>query len=118
MDKNCTVYRTADLVGRRWTLLILLELNKGLKWKRYSHLKSSLLDITPKILSMRLKELEARDLLVKKITADKFPIKCEYSLTPKGKDFFNVIKNIKEWSLKWEVDSKVCKKTDCETCGS
>ncbi len=117
MDKDCAVYKTVDFIGKRWTLLILLELYKGKKWKRYSELKNSLLEITPKILSMRLKELESRGMINKKISAEKFPIKCEYSLTKKGTEFFNVIKVIKDWSLGWETDNKACKKSDCEKCG-
>ena len=53
MDEDCAVYKTVDFIGKRWTLLILLELYKGEnKWKRYNELKRNLMSITPKILSL------------------------------------------------------------------
>ena len=53
MDKDCSVYKTADFIGKRWTLLILLELYRGKKIKRYSQIKENLHEITPKMLSTR-----------------------------------------------------------------
>ncbi len=115
--KNCTVYKTADFIGKRWTLPILLELHKGKpEYKRYSKLKNNLQEITPKILSTRLKELTKEGLVTKKIDTTKFPIKCEYSLTKSGKDFINIIKNIKKWSLKWKPYNKICNNLDCKNC--
>jgi len=115
MDKDCSVYRTADFIGKRWTLLILLELYKGNKKKRYSQIKNNLQEITPKILSARLKELEKHKLINKKVDAKTFPVKCEYSLTKKGEDFIDVIKEIKQWTLKYDYN-KECNNRDCIIC--
>jgi DNA-binding HxlR family transcriptional regulator len=117
MDRKCAVYRTAGFVGKRWTILILLELYKGgAGWKRYSHLKGRLMDITPKILSARLKELEKEEMVSKRIDASAFPVKSEYSLTDSGRDFIGIIKSIREWSLKWKVSNRECEKKGCEKC--
>jgi DNA-binding HxlR family transcriptional regulator len=116
MDETCPIYRTIDFIAKKWTLLILLELYKAEGTKRYSELKQSLLDITPKILSSRLKELENEGLVTKKIVAKGFPIKCEYSLTDSGKDFIKIIKDIKKWSLHWKYTNTVCMKQDCRYC--
>ncbi|MBM3200305.1 helix-turn-helix transcriptional regulator [Candidatus Woesearchaeota archaeon] len=117
MHSACTVYRTADFVSKRWTLPILLELYKdNAEWKRYSHLKGKLEDITPKILSSRLKELEKEGMIIKMIDAKTYPIKCEYSLAPSGKDFIRIIKDIKKWALKWNIKNKACENSDCSTC--
>ncbi len=117
MDKKCTIYRTVSFVGKKWTLLILLELYKGkAKWKRYSHLKKKMEEITPKVLSMRLKELENEKLITKKVDAKTSPIKCEYSLTRSGKDFIGIIKDMKKWSLKWKGSSITCRRSDCYMC--
>jgi len=116
MDKDCTIYKTADFIGKRWTILILLELYKGEKVKRYSKLKQGLPEITPKILSTRLKELEKNKLISKKIDTSEFPIKCEYSLTKSGEDFIKIIKDIKKWALKWKIKNKVCADSDCSEC--
>src|SRR5271157_5622131 len=57
--KDCTVYKTMNIIGKRWTIHILLELHKGEeKEKRFNELKRKLGYITPKILSERLTELE------------------------------------------------------------
>ena len=117
MDKNCTIYKTADFIGKKWTLFIILELYKeNLRSKRFLELKNNLPKITPKILSLRLKELEAIGLITKKIYTKSFPIRCEYSLTESGKEFMNVVKYIKKWALKWKLNNSVCESTDCKNC--
>lgn len=116
MDEDCTIYQTMDFVGKRWTLLILLELYKCGNKKRYSVLKKSLLDISPKILSSRLKELEEYKLIRKEMDASSVPIKCYYSLTKEGDDFIAIIKRIKKWAIKWKHSNKVCKATNCQNC--
>ena len=114
---ECTVYKTADFIGKRWTLLILLELYKGKALiKRYSELKKNIPDITPKLLSTRLKELEKEGLLKKKIDAAQFPIKCEYTLTKSGEEFIRIIKDIKKWALKWKLNNSICSNIDCKDC--
>ena len=117
MDNDCTIYKTANFIGKRWTLLILLELYKGEnKWKRYSEIKKGMADITPKILSARLKELEKERLINKKVDASTVPVKCEYSLTKSGEDFIRIIQDIKKWALKWKVKNIECEKADCREC--
>ena len=116
MNETCTIYRTIDFISKKWTLLILLELYKTQGKKRYSELKQSLLDITPKILSNRLRELEKQGLITKYIDTNGFPIKCEYTLTDSGKDFIRIIKDIKKWSLQWKNKNKECERQDCRKC--
>ncbi len=116
MNEACTIYRTIDFISKKWTLLILLELYKTKGKKRYSELKQSLLDITPKILSNRLRELEKQGLITKYIDISGFPIKCEYTLTDSGKDFIRIIKDIKKWSLQWKNKNKECERQDCKQC--
>ena len=64
MDENCTVYRTVDFVSKKWSLVILLELFKGKNYtKRYSNIKNNIMEITPKVLSVRLREFEKEGLI-------------------------------------------------------
>ena len=114
--QKCTIYKTVDFIGKRWTLLILLELYKGDDIKRYSEIKRNLKDITAKVLSLRLKELEKEGLIKKNIDTSTFPIKCEYSLTKKGSDFIKVIQSIKSWALRWNIKNKECQNSECKTC--
>jgi len=117
MDEKCTIYRTSDFIGKKWTIVILLELYKNnSKVKRYSDIKSKITGITPKILSARLKELVEEGLVKKKVDASSFPIKCEYSLTKSGTAFIKIIKDIKKWALKWKINNKLCLNSDCAKC--
>jgi DNA-binding HxlR family transcriptional regulator len=117
MDENCTVYKTLDYISKKWTLLILLEIYKGKNCKkRYSEIKNKIPEITPKVLSIRLKELEIEGLITKNIDATSFPVKSEYALTKIGLDFIGIIKDIKNWALRWKIENKVCKQLDCKNC--
>ena len=117
MDEKCTVYKTIDFISKKWSLLILLEIYKSPAGKkRYSEIKNSLLDITPKVLSARLKELEKEGLITKHVDASSFPVKSEYELTKIGIDFISIIKDIKSWALRWKIYNKVCEQLDCKNC--
>lgn len=118
MDK-CTIYNTLEIVGKKWSLLILLELYKGeSEHKRFNEIKRGLMGITPKILSLRLQELENQGLVKKDIDNSTIPIKCDYSLTESGKDFIHIIQEIKEWGLKWKFSNTTCAATYCKQCES
>jgi DNA-binding HxlR family transcriptional regulator len=117
MDERCTVYRTVDVISKKWTLLILLELYKGTDGtRRYSELKERLPDITPKVLSARLRELERYGLIVRSVDTANFPVKVTYSLTVSGTAFIDVIKAIKRWALRWRVRNEMCEQLDCREC--
>jgi len=117
MKKECSVRKSINFLGKKWTLLILLELYKGKsEWKRFSQIKKNIENITSKILSIRLKELERENLINKKINVTEFPIKSEYKLNEAGKDFIGVIKKIKRWSLNWREKNKICEEKDCKYC--
>ena len=117
MDKSCTVNRTVRYLTKKWTLLVILELYKGPDHtRRFSELKDSLADITQKILSERLKELEDEGVVTKRVDASTFPVKSEYTLTSSGLELVDVIRGIKHWALKWKIDNIPCGKQDCSKC--
>ena len=116
MEKNCAVLKVANIIGKRWTLLILLELYKGEGKKRYTQIKKKMKGITPKILSMRLKELEKHSLIDKQVDASSFPIKSFYSLTLSGKDFMKIVEEMKGWTIRWKKATEHCKETNCSLC--
>jgi len=105
MDEACTVNMTVKYLTKKWTLLIILELYKGPQHtRRFSELKDSLGDITQKILSERLRELETEGIVTKRVDATSFPVKSEYTLTSSGLELVDVIRGIKMWALKWKID--------------
>ncbi len=118
MDNRCPILNVSGLIGKRWSLLILTELYRGnSKWKRYSVLKKGLAEITPKMLSMRLRELEEQRLITRKVDASSFPVRSEYSLTKRGTELVDVIRGLKEWAIKWKIGNSFCENSDCSECG-
>ncbi len=115
--KDCTVYKTIDIVGKRWSLCILLELYKGNDpHKRFNELKKRVKGITAKTLSTRLKEME-EDGLVKKELATSLPMPVHtYSLTESGEDLIGILQDLKQWGLKWKFDNRICSISICKEC--
>jgi DNA-binding HxlR family transcriptional regulator len=117
MDDTCTINLTVKYLTKKWTLLIILELYKGPgHTRRFSELKDSLADITQKILSERLRELEVEGIVTKKVDASTFPVRSEYTLTTSGLELVDVIRGIKHWALKWKIDNIPCGGQDCKVC--
>ena len=117
MNSNCPIFKASNIIGKKWTILIILEIYKGSsQTRRYNELKKRIPLITPKILSSRLKELINYGIINKKIDATSFPIKSNYKLTKSGKEFMKIIEHLKEWALKNQTKNKICENTTCELC--
>src|SRR5829696_1504100 len=78
---GCPVARTAQIIGNKWTPLIVRDLADG--QRRFSELERSLIGISPKTLSERLKRLEEAEVVARQCYAE-VPPRVEYSLTEKG----------------------------------
>jgi DNA-binding HxlR family transcriptional regulator len=98
-QESCPVARTLDIVGDRWTLLVLRDLSLG--HTRYNELLESCAGISTNLLSDRLKKLEERG-FVKRVFYSDHPPRAEYRLTGKGLDFGRVIREIFRWGVKHE----------------
>lgn len=94
MEKDCGVAKTIKIIGSKWTILILRDLCEGTK--RFGALQRSLEGISPKTLSLRLKQLEKDGIVNKKIFAE-VPLHVEYSLTPKGQSLKKIINMMRDW---------------------
>ncbi|MDD3043096.1 MAG: helix-turn-helix domain-containing protein [Methanosarcinaceae archaeon] len=116
--KECAVYRSSHIIGKKWTIEIMLELYKGEKEeKRFNELKRKLGSITPTALSTRLNELEKEGMIEKHIDTSVLPGKSEYYLTECGKEFIQVIRELKKWSAKWKFREMGCEEAFCKCCG-
>ncbi len=91
---RCPVASTLDLVGDRWTLLIVRDLLKG--DARFGELRRSVEGITSSVLSSRLKLLEAEGLVETRLYSD-HPPRAEYFLTPKGHSLGVVVGALATW---------------------
>jgi DNA-binding HxlR family transcriptional regulator len=92
----CPIARTLDVIGDRWTLLIIRDLFLGRT--RFNEFRQSTPRISPKLLSERLKRLEERG-LVERSLLDGYPPRAEYRLTPKGRSLFPVLFTIGAWGF-------------------
>jgi DNA-binding HxlR family transcriptional regulator len=96
--KTCPVARTLDLIGERWTILILRDLLlQGPR--RYQDFQESLAGIAPNTLSARLKQMEAQGLISRRLYSE-HPPRLEYQLTDKGRSLGTVMKALREWGQK------------------
>ena len=85
------------MIGDKWTLLILRELILG--GSRYSDFQKAIPRISPTVLSKRLKELEANDLIIKK--SSPLAKSREYRLTRSGRELRPIIHYMSKWGLRW-----------------
>jgi DNA-binding HxlR family transcriptional regulator len=95
----CLRFQTAaDLVGKRWTALIVQQLEK--KPRRYSELSEALDVVSERMLIQRLKELEGAGVVERRVI-DEQPVRVEYRLTDKGRALGRVVGGLQRWAEKW-----------------
>ena len=95
----CSLYHHAvELVGKRWTGAILSVLMDGPL--RFSEIKALVPDLSDRLLSERLKELEGEDIVERRVIDDT-PVKVEYVLTPKGEALEPAVRALKLWARAW-----------------
>jgi len=90
----CPVARSLDLLGGRWTILVMRDLLRGTV--RFSDLEASLKGISPNLLAARLKLLEDRGMVERSFYSD-HPPRAEYRLTEKGREFGKVVRALYDW---------------------
>jgi DNA-binding HxlR family transcriptional regulator len=95
---DCPVARTLDLIGERWTILLLRDLLLHGP-RRFQDFQSSLPGIAPNMLSTRLKSMEDNGLVRRELYSER-PPRVEYVLTDKGKSLGPIVKAMREWGLK------------------
>jgi DNA-binding HxlR family transcriptional regulator len=95
---DCPVARTLDLIGERWTILLLRELLlRGPR--KFQDFQTALPGAAPNILSTRLKTMEENG-LVRRSLYNERPPRLEYVLTDKGKSLGPIVKAMREWGNK------------------
>jgi DNA-binding HxlR family transcriptional regulator len=98
--QGCGIANIWEVLGRRWTLLIL----KNFCTKeviRFNELKRSLSGISSTVLSDRLLDLEREGLLSKKIYPE-IPPKVEYRMTPQARELEPIINELRKWANRWK----------------
>jgi DNA-binding HxlR family transcriptional regulator len=95
--QRCPVAKTLELVGDRWTLLVVRDLLAGRR--RFQDLQAGLPGLAPNILSERLKLMEAHDLVSRHFYSD-HPPRAAYELTAKGKELGVVLGALASWGAR------------------
>ena len=94
----CPVSATLDLVGGKYKALILWQLAD--KTLRFSQLSKMIPKATPKMLTQQLREMEAQNLVLRKVYPV-VPPKVEYSLTDLGKSLLPVLVAMRDWGAEY-----------------
>jgi len=95
----CATYQEAvELVGRRWSGVILRAMLAGAT--RFSEIRDAIPELTDRMLSERLKELENRGITERRVVPST-PVRISYHLTPKGEDLRDVLTGLQCWAERW-----------------
>ena len=91
-------HRASELIGRRWTGAIIFVLLKSRC--RFATLRDAIPDITDRMLTERLQELEEEGVIERTVIPEA-PVRVEYALTKKGRALASAIDAIADWAHKW-----------------
>ncbi|ADE70401.1 MULTISPECIES: winged helix-turn-helix transcriptional regulator [Priestia] len=100
-DIQPKVEKSFELIGKKWTGLIIYVLMSGPK--RFSELNESIPALSRRLLTERIKELEDHGIVVRNVIPDR-PIRSEYSLTQKGTELGKILGPISQWAESWVQD--------------
>lgn len=96
-------HRASELVGRKWTGAIVFVLLKSRC--RYATLREAIPEITDRMLSERLQELEQEGIVTRSVIPDT-PVRVEYSLTKKGRALAPAVDALAAWAARWESSGR------------
>lgn len=108
--QRCPVAKSLELVGDRWTLLLVRDLLPGAR--RFQDFHESLPGIPPNILSTRLKLMEEHGLVTRRFYSE-HPPRAEYLLTPKGQELGVVVGALASWGTRHVHRSAALVHRDC-----
>jgi len=93
--QNCSIAATLEVVGERWTLLILRDALAGVS--RFEDFQRRL-GVAPNILNARLRRLVGAGVM-ERVPYQERPVRYEYLLTDSGRDFRPVIAALSDWGV-------------------
>ena len=102
----CPRYHEAiELIGKRWTGSIVLVLLPGPL--RFSQVSACVPELSDRLLSERMKELEARGIVARTVISGP-PVRVEYRLTEMGHELEPALEALKGWARRWLADANRC----------
>jgi DNA-binding HxlR family transcriptional regulator len=100
---NCPIRTSLGILGKKWTILIIRDIGVR-KINRFNRILDSIPGLTPRVLSMRLKELEKEGLIECIEKKKSSTMMVLWRLTEKGKDTLPILMQIVAFSSKWYAD--------------
>jgi DNA-binding HxlR family transcriptional regulator len=97
---SCPVEATLDIIGGKWKGIVLFHLIEGPK--RFNELGRLVPDITQRMLTLQLRQLE-KDSLIKRKVYKQIPPKVEYYLSDLGKTLIPILLQLKEWGTQFAL---------------
>jgi DNA-binding HxlR family transcriptional regulator len=97
-DAECSVAATVDLIGSKWTPLIVHDLSEGPR--RFMQLEHACPGISPRTLSERLDMLERESIVIRRSYPES-PPRVEYELTDKGRELLPIIDAMRRFGRTW-----------------
>jgi DNA-binding HxlR family transcriptional regulator len=92
------VEKSFELIGKRWTGLIIYVLISGPK--RFNEIHTTIPDLSKRMLTERMKELEENGIVIRHV-ANERPVRVEYLLTKKGTELGKILGPISQWGESW-----------------
>jgi len=110
-EYNCSVSVTLDIFNDRWKLAIIWHLLN--QEKRFKQLHEEINEITQKTLTVKLKELKAKNIIHREVFPE-VPPKVVYSLTPIGKQLRPIVEEMYKWGIKYTNAHGEIKANPCD----
>jgi DNA-binding HxlR family transcriptional regulator len=110
----CSVASTLEIIGERWTLLIVRDIFLGVR--RFDDLQRNL-GIARNILQNRLERLVDEGIVVKRPYQER-PVRYEYRLTTKGADLWPVLVSLVYWGNQYALGGDLDDRRRCTVCGA
>ncbi len=111
----CSVIQLSHIIGRKWSVPIIGEIALG-KFNGFNRFLMKSQNMTARTLSRQLKELGTAGLIKKRNYMHNNRSLTEYSLTEKGMEMHEIIKEIKKWNIRWGRVPDHCIKITCTEC--
>lgn len=98
-DEYCPVAKAADVIGDRWSVLMIREMLRGVR--RFNEFERSLPGISRSVLAQRLRHLERAGVVERSVGPDGRA--TDYRLTDAGRELVSVVKALNDWGVRWLV---------------
>ena len=101
---NCFFQLATDMIGGKWKGMVLWALKKDIK--RNGELKRMIPNISQKMLTQQLRELEEVG-IVERIIYPVIPPKVEYKLTKSGKKLLPILEDLHDWGKEYAIENEI-----------